>query len=333
MKTKARIRKKDETGDADVATFATFATSTLIVPLLDVGTYWGPYRYEDLWGEEEKDIRDSGGIVCGDYNYRKLGEALCEDATAVFRAEKVLANDGVLDIRAVDFHSPREYNFSEDWLSLEFDVSGDFFDRAEKRIFDPRYRETFEKYISDHWVSRDGFISFMDVSALDDMWETIRFLREIPARFTDSERYFGSVAALLLVAAVMDGRLTGEEDEFSLTLSGKLFTRFTERHSLDEFCTVLNGDDVRRLYPVASSLLTRSESKRKKLSEDLAKYALCGVPPEAVDKATVEMDGKRKWLDGFENDVRETVAGNHPDPYAVERGLREMEDVWKTEWE
>lgn len=306
----------------------TFQTTTCIAPIISVGTYWGHFDYESLWSDDEREEREEGRYVCNDYSHQKLGEALVAEATNVFAHERPFEDVGVLAIRAVSFGSPREYNFGDDWLDLEFDVAEDFLDRAEKKVFDPKYEKRFRKYIKDHWCSRDGFISSMPASSLDDMHEVFRQLREDDCGIDDM-RCFGSVVALLYEAARQDGELVDDEDDaFYASMTGQLLERFTGNHSLSEFCTILDAVEADKLYPDAAPMLARAEAGRRELADKLAKYCETDVPDSAKEKARKEVDERAKWIDDFTDRVRGAIELWHPDSDRVKAELAELEGTW-----
>lgn len=306
----------------------TFQTTTCIAPIISVGTYWGHFDYESLWSDDEREEREEGRYVCNDYSHQKLGEALVAEATNVFAHEKPFEDVGVLAIRAVSFGSPREYNFGDDWLDLSFDVADDFLDRAERKVFDPKYEKRFRKYIEDHWCSRDGFISSMPAGCLDDMHEVFRQLREDDCGIDDM-RCFGSVVALLYEAARQDGELVDDEDDaFYASMTGQLLGRFTGNHSLSEFCTILDKDEAGKLYPGAGPMLARAEAGRRELADKLAKYCETDVPDSAKEKARKEVDERAKWIDDFADRVRGAIELWHPDSDRVKAELAELEGTW-----
>lgn len=90
----------------------TFVTNTQIAPIVDVSTYDGPFSYENLWERDELAEREEGRVICWDYDSKKLGERLVEEANKVFEAEKPLIEYGVVEIRATKLGSPREFGKS-----------------------------------------------------------------------------------------------------------------------------------------------------------------------------------------------------------------------------
>ena len=306
----------------------TFQTTTRIAPVISVGTYWGHFDYESLWSDDEREEREEGRYVCNDYDHGTRGEAVAAEATKVFAHEKPFKDVGVLAIRAVSFRSPREYNFCDDWLDLEFDVADDFLDRAERNIFDPKYEKRFEEYIRDSWCSRDGFISSMPAASLCDMHEVLRRLREDDCGIDDM-RCFGSVVALLYEAARQDGEIVDDtDDDFYASMTGKLLERFTENHLLSEFCTILEPGEVYELYPNVKPMLDGADAWRMELVDKLAKYCETDVPEAAKKQVKEEVDRRCKWIDGFEDKVRDAIEFWHPYKARVEAELEECEDEW-----
>ena len=139
----------------------TFYTSTRIAPIVNVSTYEGPFDYESLWQSSEDAEREEGRFVCNDYDFKKMGDHIVEEANRVFDAERPLSQYGVVSIRATRFGSPREYNFMTDWLDLEVKVDDSFWNLAKEEIFKPENRTKIVEYAGNHWVSHDGFSSMM----------------------------------------------------------------------------------------------------------------------------------------------------------------------------
>lgn len=321
----------------------TFQTSNQIAPIIDVGTYWGTFEYESLWGCEVEAERDEGNYVCDDYDSAKFGEAIVEEATKVFESEKPFEEYGVKSIRAVKFGSPREYNFMDDWLELEIDVDDSFFDLAEKAIFAPERRKYLEKYIEDEWCSHDGFISSMPCTVnnwkrypvyryedpyLDEMHSIIRGLKD---KTSDDEwRHFGAIIALLYVIDRKEKRMMDDCDQFWGSLTGRLLERFTENHSLDEFCTIIEPDEVAEKYPLVPVLTARADAGESMLREQLDRYMkVDGIPDEARKRVEDEAKARIKWIDRFRDKIREAVEEFHPgSPIRVVDYLEELREEW-----
>lgn len=323
----------------------TFQTSTQIAPIVSVGTYWGWFEYERLWGPQEKADREEGRFVCDDYSHEKLGEAIVETVNEVFKEEEPFKDVGVVSIKATKFGSPREYNFGDDWLDLDFEVENDFFDKAEAKIFASENRKTVEKYIEEHWCSRDGFTSFMpctkgnghwgepgeryedpDVEDLYTVFKALRGEMEIPEY--DEWRWFGCIIALLYAITLKDKELMDDMDQFWGSLTGRLLEKFESNHSLDDFCTILDLDEAEKKYPGVKELLVLPDKGRRELAKDLRKYLESDVPEAAKKRAEEEVKGRVKWLAQFEDDVRDAVERNHPNENAVKFELAELRQKW-----
>lgn len=323
----------------------TFQTSTRIAPIVSVGTYWGWFDYERLWESQEAAAREEGKFVCNDYSHEKLGEAIVKTANEVFEEEKPFKNVGVRSIKATGFGSPREYNFCDDWLDLDFEVEDDFFDRAEARIFAPENRKTVEKYIEEHWCSRDGFTSFMpctksnehwgepggryedpDVDGLHTVFKALRGDLELPEY--DDWRWFGGVVALLYAIALKDGKLGSDTDEFWGGLTGRLLERFEDSYTLGDFCTILDLDEAEEKYPGVEELLALPGRCLTELDESLRKYLESDVSEAAKKRAREDAFSRKNRLKEFEDAVRNAVEWHHPNENAVESSLDELRQEW-----
>lgn len=273
----------------------TFVTNTNIAPIVDVSTYDGPFSYEHLWQPDEESERDEGRVVCWDYDSGKMGERIVEEANRVFEAEKPLAGYGVVEIRATKFGSPREYNFMSDWLDLSVKVDESFFERARKAIIDPENRKAIVEHCKDHWVSRDGFNSFMlnrvqnlslnwwehhhygrhmstdeeiEEAVMSDLQEALVMLEEETSE--DMYRDFGAVLALL-----WRFEYPGDFDRrLSESWSGSWVTDQMEENlrcnsSISEFCTVLDKDEIRERF---GAHMVDFDGRRKEFKADFDKY-------------------------------------------------------------
>lgn len=296
----------------------TFMTNTQIAPIVDVSTYDGPFSYESLWQGEEEAERDEGRVVCWDYDSGKMGERIVEEANKVLEAEKPLAGYGVVEIRATKFGSPREYNFMSDWLDLSVKVDESFFDKARKAILDPENRKAIVEHCKDHWVSRDGFNSFMlnrvqnlslnwwehhhygrhmstdeeiEEAVMSDLQEVLVMLEEETSE--DEFRDFGAVLALL-----WRFEYPGDFDRrLSESWSGSWVTDQMEENlrcnsSISEFCTVLDKDEIRERF---GAHMIDFDRRRREFKADLGKYCSADFP----DKARIEKICERfRWKVG-----------------------------------
>lgn len=282
-------------------------TNTHIAPIVDVSTYEGPFSYESLWQNDEEAEREEGRVVCWDYDSKKMGERIVEEANRVFEWDKPLKDYGVVSIKATKFGSPREYNFMTDWLDLSVEVDESFFERARKAILDPENRKTIVEHCKDHWVSKDGFNSRMlyrvqnlslnwwehehygrhmstdeeiEEAVMSDLQEVLVMLEEETSE--DMYRDFGAVLALLW-------RIEYPEDfdrRISESRSGSWVTDEMVEHlrgngSLSEFCTVLDKDDLENRF---GEHMFDYEDWIREFDKDGEKYLACEFADNARTK-------------------------------------------------
>jgi len=320
----------------------TFRTSSLVAPVVDPGTYWSYFGYDNLWCEEAAEIRENGGFVCDDYSYETFGKMMCMEATKAFAHERVLRDVGVVSIRAFKFGSPREYNFSDDWLELEFEVEDDFLDRAEKLIFLPKYRDLCTDRMGKTWCSRDGFTSDMPEPCrrpngvhryeAGRRYECPHFdgLREVFAALRDETcddelHYFGGIVELLWVIRSAAG-------ESWTDVTDRLLENIRGNHSLSEFCTTLEPDEVAELYPAATTMLEAAEAAKKAVETQLGPYLERVVAEDVKARARRQADEQLVWLGNFIGDVREAVE-KHPEADKVNAALKELRQTWREHWD
>lgn len=313
----------------------TFVTNTHIAPIVDVSTYEGPFSYDHLWGaDEEAAEREEGRVVCWDYDSEKMGERLVEEANKVFEAEKPLAGYGVVGIRATKFGSPREYNFMSDWLDLTVKVDGSFFDKARTAILDPKNRKDIVEHCKAHWVSKDGFNSFMlnrvrnlslnwwehrhygrhmstdeevEAAVLADLQEVLTFLETGTSE--DEYRDFGAILALL-----WRFEYPGDFDRsLSESWSGSWVTDRMEDNlrcnsSVSEFCTVLDKDEIKARF---GAHMVDFDERRKAFRADLGKYRSADFGDKARIEKFCELYERKagKIFDELEDTQLDIIAG------------------------
>ena len=313
--------------------YKTFVTNTHIAPIVDVSTYEGPFSYEHLWQDDETHEREEGRVVCWDYDSKKMGERLVKEANKVFVTEKPLAGYGVVDILATKFGSPREYNFMSDWLDLFVTVDESFFDKARTAIFDPENRKAIVELCKDHWVSKDGFHSFMlnrvqDLSlnwwehhhygrhmstdtaiedaVMADLQEVLTLLENETSE--DEYRDFGAVLALLWLF-----EYPGDFDEScSDTWSGSWVTDRMEENlrcngSISEFCTVLGKEEIKERF---GAHMVDFDERKKAFKANLRKYRLAYFENEARIEKICELFERKAWklFDDLENSQMNIIA-------------------------
>ena len=308
----------------------TYETTTNIAYLVSVGTYYGPFEYDSIWGEDERCERDEGNFVCDDYDFQKFKNAILKEVNAIFKDEKPMESYGVALVRATDMKSPKEYNFGDDWLDLEFTVKDDFFDRAEKAIFDPKYHDLLEGFIRDEWCSRDGFISQMPAQSLDEMHGVFDMIRTDKCGIDDM-RAFGSIIQLLREIEKHEERMANEWEHEPGSFTDELYRKIIENYRLGDFCTIISKEDAEKLYP--SLFFGMIDDAKKQLDEGLKKYRTSGVGEEAIKKAEEEVKKRHKKLDSYRDEMYGTVELHHPDhPDRVRKGLKELWEKYTEEF-
>lgn len=294
----------------------TFVTNTQIAPIVDVSTYEGPFSYESLWQQEEDAEREEGRVVCWDYDSKKLGERLVEEANMVFEAEKPLIEYGVVEIKATKFGSPREYNFMTDWLDLRVTVDESFFKRARKAILDPENRKTIVEHCKDHWVSKDGFSSFMlnrvqdlslnwwehqhygrrmstdeeiEAAVLADLQEVLTLLEDEASE--DEYRDFGAVLALLWRFEYPGDFDRGLSEPWSGSwVADRMVDNLRCNSSISEFCTVLDGDEIRERF---GAHMVDFGERRKEFKAELGRYRSADFKDKTRVEKLCELFGRK----------------------------------------
>lgn len=314
----------------------TFETTTNIVLVMSPGTYWGVFEYDRLWRPYEEDERENGNIVCNDYSFAKFKEAMVREANEVLKDSGYLKEYGVASVKVTAMGSPKYYNFGDDWFDLEFNVEDGFLDRAEKAIFDPKYRDMLSKYAEDSWRSHDGFTSDMLAWSLEEMHDVFEMLRKDDCG-RDDMRAFGSVIALLREIEKREGRMSREDDYEEDSLTMQLKRRIIENYSLSEFCTVMSLDEAKDRYGSFREILKEVEEQRKSISEQVEKYCKCNVSNIGKAHATDIKERVFRELGAFINDAVKEVEWNYPDPGRIDDGVESvreklharMEESWR----
>ena len=334
----------------------TFVTNTHIAPIVDVSTYGGPFSYESLWQGDEASERDEGRVVCRDYDSKKVCERIVEEANRVFAKEKPLLEYGVVEIKATKFGSPREYNFTSDWLDLSVKVDESFFERARKAILDPENRKTIVEHCKDHWVSRDGFRSSMlnrvqnlslnwwehehwgrhmstdeeiEAAVTADLQEALALLEDGASE--DEFRDFGAVLALL-----WRFEYPGDFDRSrSASWSGSWVTDEMVDHlcgnsSISEFCTVLGKDEIQERF---GAHMVDFGRRRMGLRADLDKYCSADFEDKArIEKVCELFESKAgKVLDELEASQLDVIANHATGDKSKDGDVNELLDTFREE--
>jgi len=313
----------------------TYETTTQIVNFINVGTYWGPFEYDKLWLPYEEEEHREGNFVCDDYDFEKFKKAILKEVNAIFEAERPLKNYGVSLIKATEMRSPKEYNFGDDWLDLEIAVEDDFLERAEKAIFDPKYRDMLEKFIRAEWCSHDGFISQMPADCLDDMHEVLDMIRNDECGIDDM-RAFGGLLQLLREIEKSEGRMAVEDGETDdcigpECLTQQLYVAIDENYRLKDFCTIISKEEAEKLYP--SLFFDVIDDAKKQLDEEMEKYRSSGVDEEAIKKTEAEVKKRHKKLDSYRQEMYEAVEIWHPgNSEKARESLKKLKDKYVEEF-
>jgi len=332
----------------------TFSTSTRIAPIVDVSTYEGPFSYESLWQSDEDAEREEGRFVCDDYDFSKMGKCIVKEANKVFEAEKPLKKYGVVSIKATEFGSPREYNFTTDWLNLDVEVDGSFWQLAKAAIFAPKNRAKIVEYAGEHWVSYDGFSSAMlnRICMLSrDYWKHEHYgthmatdkevedalLADLEDAFAalstgtsdDEFREFGAILALLwLIEYPYDFGRENYDDPVPLYgswVTDEMVESLRGNSSLSDFCTVLKRDELDKKVKDA---MIDFDSFMEETEESYEKYVKSGVSEASQARGKVWLETVRKDVKEFEDKQRICVELYAPEWDKVRDELDELREKW-----
>lgn len=327
-------------------------TSTRIALIVDVSTYDGPFGYESLWEDDEREEREAGNFVCDDYSHAKLGEAIVEEANRVFDSEKPLAKYGISRIRATEFGSPREYNFMTDWLDLRVRiVKRKFFRLAKKAVFDPKNRAKIVGYAGEHWVSYDGFCSSMlnRIQSLSrDHWKHTHYgthmatdpeveaalMADLTDAFDhlehgtgdDDFREFGAILALLwLIEYPSDFERGDGSPIFSSWVTDEMMENFRRNHLLEDFCTILKPGE---LDGKVEDAMIDFNAYRTQVKTECDKYLKCGVGEASQAKAKHWLEAVLKEVGEWESKQRSRIELYAPKWDKVREELDELREEW-----
>jgi hypothetical protein len=295
---------------------------------MNVGHYWGPF--EDFWVSDEEYEHREGNFVCDDYDFVKFKEAIVEEANKILEKAELFKTYGVASIKATSMGSPKEYNFGDDWLNLEVAVEDDFLDRAEKAIFDPKYKDLLDRYARNEWSSRKDFFSHMTAWNLDEMHDVFDHIRKDACGINDM-RDFGSILALLREIEIFEKRMEREDESCEGSLTWELVDNVRENHSFGDFVTILSKDDVVKRYPLIA-IMDKFDEADRLLDEILKKYASSGIGQDAVDKARREVNIRHNKIDTYRDQIRCDVELWYPDNEKVNAALKKHIAEWDAEF-
>lgn len=333
----------------------TFTTNTQIAPIVDVSTYEGPFSYESLWQPDEESEREEGRIVCWDYDSKKMGERIVEEANRVFERDKPLKDYGVVEIKAARFGSPCEYNFMTDWLDLHVTVDDSFFEKARKAILDPENRKAVVRHCKDHWVSKDGFHSFMlnrvrnlslnwwehehygrrmstdldiEAAVMADLREALALLESETSE--DMYRDFGAVLALLWrfeYPADFDQDL---DQLYGSWVTEEMVEHLRGNSSISEFCTVLDKDEVKARF---GAHMIDFDRRRREFKVDLGRYCSADFQDRARIEKVCELFREKvgKVFNGLEEEQVRVIADHATGDRAKDDAVNERLDDFREE--
>lgn len=163
-----------------------FAISSNLFPCVCVGTYWTALSPS----ETEENMQGT----CEDFEYFSLDWEEWKDGIVMAAADfienevcPIMKKYGLENIMVEKMYSPKEYNFTDDCLYFTVEMSADWREKMHNYLNDFRKDKKFQKYIEEHWYSRDGFWSWMPQS-----FEEIE-------RMNDEERCVGAYLTLCLL--------------------------------------------------------------------------------------------------------------------------------------
>ena len=212
-----------------------FGISSNLFPCVCVGMYWTCLSPSD---REEVLQHDCEQFEYVSIDMNEYKEQIVLKA-ADFIAENVcpiMKKYGLENILVEGIHSPREYNFEDDCLYFTVEMSPDWRSKMHDYLNDFRKDSKFQKYIEEHWYSRDGFWSWMPQS-FDEI-----------EQMDDEERCVGAYLTLCLLNEEALG-LQGESLEYindELYLEEDYYTHYY--NIMDEYLGETSGKEMEELY-------------------------------------------------------------------------------------
>ena len=139
-----------------------FKISSVLFPCVSVDTYetlLSPYQLESDAMEREYPARPFSYAYV---DFRDLSAEILRQGNAWIQAEVVpkMRKYGLEQIEVDSLHTPEEYNFSTDCLYLTAVMQDGWREKMHQWLKEFTGAK-FQEYIKEHWMSRDGFFSFM----------------------------------------------------------------------------------------------------------------------------------------------------------------------------
>lgn len=315
---------KKEKKKAEPKTFK-FRTSTYIAPLVNVGDYWGPFKYERFWGSEVEYLTDEENkIICNDYDGEKFNRVQCKELDVIFAKEKPMEELGVVSIKAIEPIIPKERNFMDNAVDIEVEVTTDFLGNVEKLVMDPANKAKVSEYIEENWKTRDGFHSGMPAENFSDLPQLFEDLRAAPNdEYYDEYRMWGSVLALCWLLTHDDAEDGNDDNEGSLTYL--LYERMQE-HSLSEFCTIVGRQEAISMYKDHTMNFGKFKAQ---LEREMKKYCESGVSEDSCERAKRYQKRVLELVKKYEDQQDDAIANFHPDYDKVVEQLDEIRAKWE----
>lgn len=239
----------------------TYEIDNSLFPVIDVGTYWGPFNPDSFFGHESEWVEAEGSVPLDDFDFAKFKKAIAECADDALSAPVPLEQFGVLEYHDLKIHSPKEYNHTDDRLVFNVDVADEFLEKARTLLFEPEpgveesklaeKQEAIAKYIRTNWKSCDGFMSNMPESveefrtALDRLIAGVHELHDYDDRFV-----VGGVMTLLhhlAVNGLLGDALRKRERDRSWYTIAALETLY-DNYGLEDFCTVATPKELEKKF-------------------------------------------------------------------------------------
>lgn len=164
-----------------------FELSTNLFPIVNVGMYTNDVCDSELLINTSLIDEDfNEGLISYDvetfwsnFDNDKFKAVILKRATD-FINDKVKPNLinlglGITDIKVIDIHSPKFYNWSTDSLNFDLITDDNFTDNIIDVInnLEPNELNDLSKFLKNNFTSCDGFISFTD-NNVDDLIESIK---------------------------------------------------------------------------------------------------------------------------------------------------------------
>jgi hypothetical protein len=170
------------------------------------GTVWETDRdweNEIEWINEKRAKKNLAPVTQDDieWDYKGYHDQVAKGATR-WIGEMLKTAGFISDYAFQDLRSPREYNFTNDAIDVQFTLSGSDYVRIARYLAE--HSEKFAKYIADKYTSGPGFISSYSNNAVEwmaDLTETL-----------EHEHKLGSVLNFILENEDKEIEMTMYED-------------------------------------------------------------------------------------------------------------------------